>query len=291
MSTATYKQFGDDECHPPHTAIKTLINIRIACTQADPNDVLNFLKAVTGRDHRSIQRYILGVVAGAAPPPFLAAIHALLDFRYLTQMPTFDEQALAKLNAALTSFHTHKHAILDAGGRRSEHFQIPKLELLQHVMPSICASGAPMQWSVDVTEHAHVTEIKDPAHAGNNQDYYAQIACYLDRSEKCFKFDLATQIASSCEDDDGGDEPGDEEHEPNDEKLHTMSYYSPTHKIIDYFKIADALAHGSSPNTLKPFCTFASCTTASHLATKPYLRMTISEAAFDLILPVRCKIP
>jgi len=33
-----------------------------------------------------------------------------------------------------------------------------------------------MQWMADVTEHAHVTEIKQPARSGNNQDYYTQIA-------------------------------------------------------------------------------------------------------------------
>jgi len=41
-----------------------------------------------------------------------------------------------------------------------------------------------MQWTADVTEHAHVTEIKQPARSGNNQDYYAQIAQHLDCSNK-----------------------------------------------------------------------------------------------------------
>ncbi|KAF9233080.1 hypothetical protein BU15DRAFT_80483 [Melanogaster broomeanus] len=161
------KVIGDNEINFCFNLIQTPVGYHSF------GDGISKLKQVTSRDHHSIQRYVLGVVAGAAPLIFLAAIRVLLDFRYLAQMPTFDEQALAKLNATLTSFHTHKHAILDAGGQRSEHFQIPKLELLQHVMPSICASGAPMQWSLDPTEHAHVTEIKDPAHAGNNQDYYA----------------------------------------------------------------------------------------------------------------------
>jgi hypothetical protein len=62
-------------------------------------------------------------------------------------------------------------AICDTGGRHSEHFQIPKLELLQHVMLSICASGAPIQWSTDVTKHAQVTERTNPACTSNNQNY------------------------------------------------------------------------------------------------------------------------
>ena len=44
------------------------------------------LKQVMGRDHRAVQRYIVGVIAGAVPVKFLAAIRFLLDFRYLAQM-------------------------------------------------------------------------------------------------------------------------------------------------------------------------------------------------------------
>ena len=362
MSTATYKEFGDDRHHDPRTAEHTLNAINVLCAEADPNDFSAFLKAaksyglngvyepfwrnwplsdpdrflkiellhhffkmawdhdiqwcimvvgedeidyrfnllqtpvgyrsfadgisklkqVTGRDHRSIQRYILCTVAGAVPLRFLAAIRALLDFRYLAQMPVFDEHTLAKLDAALASFHTHKHAIL-AAGARSEHFRIPKLELMHHVVPSIHASGAPMQWSADVTEHAHVTEIKNPARAGNNQNYYAQIARHLDRSDKCFRFDLATGIASSHDShSDCIDDPADEDHEPDDEESHTLLYHSPTRKIVDYFKIADTL---NAPHSKR---TFASRSTAIHLATKPHLRMTVDEAAALFDLPDLC---
>ena len=108
------------------------------------------LKQVTGHDHRAVQRYIIGVVAGAVPQKFLAAIRALLDFRYLSQMPHFDDNGLNRIEAALHAFHTNKSAIIAAGGRQGskgplEHWEIPKLELLQHVVPSIHASGAIMQ--------------------------------------------------------------------------------------------------------------------------------------------------
>ena len=364
MSTATYKDFGDDKRHDPRTAEHTLKAISALCNQADSDDFSTFLKVakayglngvhepfwrdwplsdpdqflkveplhhffrmawdhniqwcitvvggeeidyrfnllqtpvgyrsfangistlkqVTGRDHHSIQQYILCVVAGAVPLRFLAAIHALLDFRYLAQMPVFDEQALAKLDDALALFHTYKHAILAAGGR-SEHFRIPKLKLMHHVVPSIHASGAPMQWSADVTEHAHVTEIKNPACAGNNQNYYAQIARHLDRADKCFRFDLATAIASSHDHSDNGDNLADEDHEPDDEHSQSSFYHSPIRKIVDYFKIADALANGTSPNAPHLRRTFATCTTAICLATKSHYWMTIDEAATLFSLP------
>ena len=65
--------------------------------------VLN-LKQVTGRDHRAAQRYIIAVIAGGIPPKFLAAIRSLLDFHYITQMPRFDHDALAKVEASLGAF-------------------------------------------------------------------------------------------------------------------------------------------------------------------------------------------
>ncbi|KIK15124.1 hypothetical protein PISMIDRAFT_115728, partial [Pisolithus microcarpus 441] len=91
------------------------------------------LKQFTGCDHCSIQWYVLSIVAGAVPVTFLAAICGLLDFCYLAQMPAFNEHALAKLDTALDAFHTHKHTVLATGGH-SEHFHIPKLELMQHVV-------------------------------------------------------------------------------------------------------------------------------------------------------------
>ncbi|KAI6026100.1 hypothetical protein BKA83DRAFT_4050786 [Pisolithus microcarpus] len=240
------------------------------------------LKQVTGRDHHSIQWYVLSIVTGAVPVTFLATIHGLLDFCYLAQMPAFNEHALAKLNTALDVFHAHKHAVLATGGR-SEHFHIPKLELMQHIVASIQTSGAPMQWSADVMEHAHVTKIKNMACAGNNQNYYAQIACHLDCSERCFNFDLATQISHANNSD--SDDNDNQDHELDKEGSHSLLSYSPTCKVIDYFKVAHAIAHSPLPDPPKPLCMFASGTTAVHLATKPALWMTIDEAAMLYKLP------
>ncbi|KAF8546317.1 hypothetical protein OG21DRAFT_1427336, partial [Imleria badia] len=222
---------------------------------------------------------------------FLVAISALLDFRYLAQMPCFDNNALTRVEAALQRFHNHKSAIITAGGRQGsngplKHWEIPKLELLQHVVPSICASGAVMQWTADVTEHAHVTEIKQPAHSGNNQDYYIQIAQHLDRSEKCFRFDIVVHLASTeHKGSDKYDEDQADEHEPDSEALRVKHYYSPTRKAANYFEMAKALASDTVPNTVLPHKTFASSTIAFRLALKPSLRVLIDEAAEIFGLP------
>ncbi|KIM56168.1 hypothetical protein SCLCIDRAFT_29796 [Scleroderma citrinum Foug A] len=242
------------------------------------------LKQVTGCDHHAIQHYIIGIVAGAVPPQFPMVICGLLDFRYLAQMPSFTESALSKLDAALQLFHNNKEAIMSAGV--CSHFEIPILELLQHVVPSIWASGAVLQWSADITEHAHITEIKKPACTGNNQSYYSQIARHLDRTEKCARFDVATCILSLHEGvSDTNEEDQDHQHEP-DEEMDIDSYHSsPTRKVINYFNIASSLSNGEVPDSPKPLRTFTSSTTAINLAVKPSLRMSIDDASEHFQLP------
>ena len=112
-----------------------------------------------------------------------------------------------------------------------------------------------MQWSADITEHAHVEEIKLPAHAGNNQNYYSQITHHLDRLEKCFRFDLATYIDRHVdplpEFEDELD--GNNEHEPDAEANFLAGYHTPTCSVINYFTISSALQQGSFPSAPQPF--------------------------------------
>ena len=138
----------------------------------------------------------------------------------------------------------------------------------------------------DVTEHMHVTKIKQPARSGNNQDYYSQITWHLDHREKCDQFDLVTHLISiaeggSWEEDQEDQDDQEHDHEPNLEVPHI----SLTQKIINYFEIATTLASGVVPNTIHPHRFFASSTTALHLAIKPSLRVSIDEATDIYGLP------
>lgn len=261
------------------------------------------LKQVTGRDHRDIQRVIVGIIAGAAPNDFVRAIRALLDFRYLAQAPILDETTCQKILDALQEFHDHKAAILTAGARVGkgnkviENWHIPKLELMQSVVPNIYANGATFQWSADVTEHAHITEIKQPARAGNNQNYDAQICRHLDRSNKCRQFDLATAIREARIQFGHGtviaDPEGDEEE---------LDYVNTTSSLLtminpvstidydpissNYFEVAESLKHDANPLVLHPLRTFAVGSIAFHLTRDPdFSYMSIDDAAELYQLP------
>jgi len=52
--------------------------IQVAVGYCSFEEGISKLKQVTGRNHRAVQRYIIGVIAGAVPPKFLVAIRALL---------------------------------------------------------------------------------------------------------------------------------------------------------------------------------------------------------------------
>lgn len=95
---------------------------------------------------------------------------------------------------------------------------------------------------------------------------------------------MATNIASRKPDGDN-DIPDHEDHEPDDEKSNAFHYHTPIRKIADYFKIADAPATNGTSDRTPLKCTFASRTTAIHLATKPHLRISIDEAATLFHLP------
>ncbi|KAF8971462.1 hypothetical protein BDZ97DRAFT_1913940 [Flammula alnicola] len=139
--------------------------------------------------HTGFRHFKEGI--SALKQEFLIAVRALMDFRYLAQAPEIDNALCAEIESALQEFHAHKDAILAAKARCGEkdipidNWHIPKLEFLQSVVPSIRTSGVPIQWSADRTEHANITEIKDPARSGNNQTYEPQICRYLDRADKC----------------------------------------------------------------------------------------------------------
>ena len=172
-------------------------------------------------------------------------IRALLDFQYLAQALCFTDNSLGNLEKSLQEFHDNKDAIVRAGAWKDS-WSIPKLELLQSVVPSIRLSGMLMQWSTDVTEHAHVQEIKVPACAGNNQNYHSQIARYLNRLEKCFQFDLATHLhsqGSQANQREDGDEvfEQDNEHESYPEDPSVADHMAAFCPISNYFAMANAL--------------------------------------------------
>jgi hypothetical protein len=195
--------------------------------------------------------------------------------------------------------------VLSVGKKKKviANFYIPKLELFQSMVPSIHANGANTQWSADMTEHAHITEIKIPADATNNQNYEDQICCHLDCLDKIRRFNLATTIheadiqldlhkgdvatATATEasldaslDDNLAQLPA-----LQSTSLMTNTLNS-THLTVNYFKEAASLNAGEDPHAPRPFRMFSAGTLAFHLNCEAQFKlMAIDNVALAYNLP------
>ncbi|KAG2104748.1 uncharacterized protein F5147DRAFT_775568 [Suillus discolor] len=225
------------------------------------------LKQVTGRCHRDVQHSIIAVSADAAPPGVVVA------------SPSIDDRDLTCITAALDEFHANKHTIIAAGVRQGKggkvinNWHIPKLKLMQSIVPSIRNSSIIAQWSADVTEHVHITEVKDPTRSSNNNNYDPQIY--------------------------HSEDPGvvGEEFVEDDE----IDYYmddipaellSPTRRpgrprpITDYFSIAKILQQKEVGSVPVPLRSFVVRRTTLHLAYNPSIKnTTVHEVAIMFSLP------
>ncbi|KAG2344282.1 hypothetical protein BDR05DRAFT_860035, partial [Suillus weaverae] len=236
---------------------------------------ISALKQATGRDHRNIQWYIIGVIAGAAPADFISAIRALMEFRYLAQAPHFTDKQVVDVDCCLKVFHQFKQSIIDTGARQGKGggdkpWAIPKLELLQGVVPSIYSHSAVMQWSADPTEHAHIKVVKEPARAGNNHDYDMQVCRHLDCHDKVERFDLALQMRAQ------------EDHERDEDNEGGLVQ----HFVKDYFACVHDLINGVHPQAPRPYRTFSTSINTYHLSYDPmHTKMTVDKAAENFSLP------
>ena len=223
-------------------------------------DGISNLKQVTGRAQHDMQHYMVTLIADAAPPGVIIAVRALMDFRYLSQATTIDESHCGLILNALEEFHNHKQEVIACGARRGaksksvlDNWYIPKLELMQSVVPSIRQVGSLVQWSADTTEHAHITLIKDPADSTNHNNHDAQICRFLDQNEKCRNFQITTSIiaqsrshrqaaASTTIDDDSDSDVRDPRANEADPQTDADDLWEPRRKVTDFFKKAQQVS-------------------------------------------------
>ena len=226
-----------------------------------------------------------------------------MDFCYTAQAEEINEDGCEAILASIDEFHQHKSGITDAeawvgkGNRPINNWYIPKLKLMQSVVPNIWANGVAFQYSADATEHAHITKIKNPTCSGNNQNYETQICRDLDCTDKLCWFDLATSICESYMD------------SPNESKDHSSSKIDVLQQVDssadndnnvriplawliagllgsfqNYFD--KALYLWNDPQALRPLRTFTDGHTALHLNCDPSSKqMTIDEATVVYGIP------
>jgi len=140
---------------------------------------------------------IVATIAGFADLQFVRAIRSFVDFLYQAQALMFTPSSIHAMEQDLMEFHNCKGAILQAGARcgkatKINHFQIPKLKLLQSFGRSIHNSGTLIQYTADVSEYLLISHCKDVFTRTNRQrsGFTQQIVLRLDREESIRRFDL-----------------------------------------------------------------------------------------------------
>ena len=135
--THIYQSLAPDVLHQLHQGIiKHLINwlaeefgsseLDARCRSMPPNhNIRHFskgiskLKRASGKEHSAIAKILLGVIAGLplsngrSPGQLLRATQGLLDFLYLAQLPSHNDDTLKDLDDALSAFHANKSIFID----------------------------------------------------------------------------------------------------------------------------------------------------------------------------------
>ncbi|KAJ8579235.1 hypothetical protein M405DRAFT_754748, partial [Rhizopogon salebrosus TDB-379] len=97
------------------------------------------LSQVSGRERKDMARILLGCLVGKVPRRVLLAFQSLLDFIYLAQYQSQDDQTLGYLQDALDTFHKHKDIFVQLG--IWDRFDIPKIHSLVHYIHSMHQFG------------------------------------------------------------------------------------------------------------------------------------------------------
>jgi hypothetical protein len=158
---------------------------------------ISHLKRVSGKEHGAISKIILGLIAGLplsnghSPGRLLLATRGLLEFLYLAQLPSHNDETLKDLDDALAAFHANKSIFVELEIR--EDFNFPKLHSLQHYTSSIKLFGTTDNYNTEYSERLHIDLAKDAYAATNRKDELAQMTVWLERKEKLLQFDAIVE--------------------------------------------------------------------------------------------------
>ncbi|KIK44335.1 hypothetical protein CY34DRAFT_23094 [Suillus luteus UH-Slu-Lm8-n1] len=156
-------------------------------------------KQWTGTDYRELQRVFLGVIAGAVDNRVIAAVRAVLDFIYYAQYQSHTANSLARMHAALASFHDNKDVFVELGVH--EHFNIPKIHSMVHYIDSIRLFGSADRFNTELPERLHIDLAKRAYCASNRRNYIIQMTTWLRRQESLYIKDAYLHCRSDSEDD------------------------------------------------------------------------------------------
>ncbi|KAJ3753363.1 hypothetical protein EV360DRAFT_87873 [Lentinula raphanica] len=120
------------------------------------------------------------------PRDALTAVRAILDFIYLTQYSTHDEDTLSYMSDALDLSHTKKSSFIDIGVH--DDLNIPKFHALQHYVEMIRLFGCTDNYNTEMFERLHIDYAKKGWRASNKREEFPQMTHWLARQENVQTF-------------------------------------------------------------------------------------------------------
>ncbi|KAF8871060.1 hypothetical protein CPB84DRAFT_1818259 [Gymnopilus junonius] len=153
------------------------------------------LSQISGSEQKNMAKILLGCLSGLMAPTGIKAVRALLDFIYLSQYSSHNQETLAYMRDALKDFHKYKHYFVNIKCR--EHLNLPKLHSLNHYIDSIELFGTTDNYNTEMFERLHIDFAKHGWRATNQRDEFPQMIRWLSRQEKLSYFNALTKQPSN----------------------------------------------------------------------------------------------
>ena len=160
------------------------------------------LAQVSGGERKDMARIMLGCLIGKVPSKVIICYRAILDFVYIAQYPSHDDDTLQYLTDALALYHANKHILTSPELAIREHLNIPKFHAMTHYVQAIRDFGTTDNYNTEMFERFHIDCAKEAWRASNFRDEFPQMVRWLARQEKAALFESYLQHYDTGEDSD-----------------------------------------------------------------------------------------
>lgn len=158
------------------------------------------LSQISGKERKDMARILLGCMVGKVPSQVISAYRALLDFLYLAQYPTHDDDSLQYMEDALNLFHRKKSILTNPELDIRNHLNIPKFHSMVHYVECIRNFGTTDNYNTEMFERFHIDMAKEGWRASNFRNEVPQMTKWLTRQEKVTMFESYLQHYRNVDD-------------------------------------------------------------------------------------------
>jgi hypothetical protein len=147
------------------------------------------LTQVSGTERKHMAKILLACIHDKLPEKGVLACRAILDFIYLAQYPSHDDDTLDYMKERIKLFQANKDFFIDSGA--CEDLNIPKLHSLLHYVGSIQLFGTTDNYNTEMFERLHIDIAKEAWRMSNKRDAFPQMVNWLSRREKVWRFETS----------------------------------------------------------------------------------------------------